>query len=139
MSLTQEVGADLPLLSPPTVEVLSNRSIKFIKECIDISERRNIHEVYDLPSRLLDLDRVRAGRVTLALSHDILQRHQIREDIRYATLSYCWGGSESAKFQSKTTVNNLEDVKDGLYIYDLSPVIQDAIQVSTHPFHNGHG
>lgn len=85
-----------------------------------------------MPSRLLDLAEVGSGRVKLVLSHEIPSSHQARRDtgIRYATLSYCWGDTDTATFQSRTTVHNLEDRISGFDVIGLSPVIQDAIQVS---------
>lgn len=56
------------------------------------------------------------------------------QNAKYATLSYCWGDTETAQFQSKTTWLNLRERVDGIDKDSLSPVIQDAIEASTyHP------
>lgn len=115
------------LLPSPTVSVLSERNLGFIKDCIAKSEGSTECVVMDLPTRLLDLADFAIGRAKLVISREI--SGDPGKDIRYAALSYCWGDPQTARHQSITTVDNLADRKSGFNVKDLSPVIQDAIQV----------
>lgn len=114
-------------LSAPTADVLSERNICFIQDYVAEDDGARESVTLDLPTRLLDLAAIRGGPVKLVISGEIFGT--TRESVRYAALSYCWGDPETARSQSITTVDNLEDRKNGFDIQDLSPVVQDAIKV----------
>lgn len=112
------------MLSAPTVKVLSERNIGFIQNCIAECEPPSEPVALDLPTRLLDLEKfqlVDSACIPQGISSD---------ERKYAALSYCWGDAETAKQQSVTTLSNLEDRKSGFDVEKLSPVVQDAIDVS---------
>lgn len=114
------------MLSPQTTQVLSDRNVAFFQKHIAESVKSEERSAISLPTRLLDLAEAQSGRVQLVIS----ARIHCRDAIRYAALSYCWGNAHTAKHQSITTFSNLEERKSGIEIRDLSPVIQDAAEVS---------
>lgn len=92
-------------------------------ECIAPSEAAALN----FPTRLLDLAELQWGRAKLVVW---ARAHMpLGEKVKYAALSYCWGDADTAKFQSITTLSNLQERESGFEIGDLSPVIRDAIQV----------
>lgn len=52
------------------------------------------------------------------------------EQLRYAALSYCWGPSEDAQLQSKTTKETHVRHLESLDFESLSPVLKDAVKVT---------
>lgn len=126
------------MLSAPTVQVLSERNIGFIQSCIAESETTSEPVALGPPTRLLDLEKLDMGCARLVDSACIPPG--ISSDKRkYAALSYCWGDAETSKWQSITTLRNLEDRKSGFDIKELSPVVRDAIQVRPqHPLSTTH-
>jgi hypothetical protein len=50
-------------------------------------------------------------------------------DIKYATLSYCWGSPADAAKQLRTTTTNLEKYQRGLPQDEMPPIILDAVAI----------
>lgn len=75
-----------------------------------------------VPERLID---VGGGRLRLVDRKDIIADPAIRP--QYCALSYCWGPSEDAVYQTKTTRKNIERNLESMDFDDLSPVLKDAV------------
>lgn len=65
------------------------------------------------------------GRLCLVDRKDIIADPAIR--LYYCALSYCWGPSEDAVYQTKTTRKNIERNLESMDFDDLSPVLKDAV------------
>ncbi|OAL44755.1 HET-domain-containing protein [Pyrenochaeta sp. DS3sAY3a] len=77
-----------------------------------------------LPTRLLDLGAEdKFDDIKLIQCSSLVPRRQIR----YATLSYCWGTKEQAAHQAKTTSLNLQQNMIGISFETMTQVIKDAI------------
>lgn len=120
-----------------TAGPVSKRNIKFMKSCI--SECVKMHDncrarlsnTRFVPSRLLD---VSDGDLIRLLEHD-----EIRDvsdpnapQVRYATLSYCWGDQrQSHQLPMQTTQDNHGTHNEtGISIQSMPQTFQDAISVA---------
>ena len=107
-------------------EQLFDKITEWFKTCVG-EHRRCIRERFTLPTRLLrtgtDLDFC-SDKIWLSKTRDL--RDQTR-DIRYLTLSYCWGETVNMR-TLKENIHIRE--KNGLHVADLPAVIRDAITVA---------
>ncbi|KXX78853.1 Heterokaryon incompatibility protein 6, OR allele [Madurella mycetomatis] len=107
---------------PPNPAPASARGIQQIKEWL-----RNCDDHHGaacrppgsdiLPSRLIDVS-----------GGDTLKLHETRagEQIRYVTLSYCWGGPQTFQTEASTIASRIK----GFSIFDLPRTLQDAVRVT---------
>ncbi|KAK1758813.1 heterokaryon incompatibility protein-domain-containing protein, partial [Echria macrotheca] len=77
--------------------------------------------VYRRPKYLLDLGSVHDGQICI-----IDTKGTRRDDVKYAILSYCWGGKQTCK----TTSKNLSQRLRGFPLADLPETIRDAVNVT---------
>lgn len=75
-----------------------------------------------VPERLID---VGVGSLRLVDRKDIIPNTGTRP--QYCALSYCWGPSEDAVYQTKTTRKTLATNLESLDFDALSPVLKDAV------------
>lgn len=84
-----------------------------------------------VPSRLLDL---RDGDLIRLLEHDEIQGHASSDSlqVRYATLSYCWGDQrQSHQLPMQTTQDNRKTHNEiGVPLQSMPQTFQDAIHVA---------
>ncbi len=73
------------------------------------------------PSRLLDISDSKA-----LMKVKLVQFDQDCEPVKYAALSYCWGGNAPYKLQSST----VKDLYAGVRLEKLPKTIQDAISIA---------
>ncbi|KIW05752.1 uncharacterized protein PV09_03608 [Verruconis gallopava] len=137
---------------------LANR---WINECnekcqcanLSMSPKRNQFQAegWWLPKRLLDLRRLRningvqrIGSLTFQSQISNVARERIKlieprtnatvnkNDVRYATLSHCWGKPHSVKGQLKLTEENEARFKDaGIELRELPKTFRDAVLVAS--------
>ncbi|KAH7274764.1 hypothetical protein MRS44_006982 [Fusarium solani] len=107
----------------PERDALSEKSLEFINECLETPLRSEPETDKDFnPTRLLDLGEGENPTIRLIITKDI------KTQLKYAALSYCWGPSEIAKHQSITTAESLSGRLKHISLEELSPVIQDTIR-----------
>jgi hypothetical protein len=110
---------------PPNLSVASDESFRkarrWIDHCVNDHEECNSKKkhVYERPKRLIDVQSPSEGS---ALSVKLVE--QTRRP-GYAALSYCWGQD-----QFKTKKSNLDSLRSGIPVADLSKTVQDAIAVA---------
>ncbi|KAF7559278.1 hypothetical protein G7046_g4869 [Stylonectria norvegica] len=80
-----------------------------------------------LPVRLIDVG-TEGEDPRLVITNDIVTPGEAH-NVKYATLSYCWGSKEDALQQVKTTKTNFSMRCDGMALDAMSPVVRDAIIV----------
>jgi len=96
--------------------------------CVDCHDHNGEAE-YFLPTRLLDIKNEPVRLITMEHLSEGQEHEMIRsysQQIRYAALSYCWGGGQ----QSLTTRDNIRDRKVAITTEQISPVLRDAIEVT---------
>ncbi|KAF3761901.1 HET-domain-containing protein, partial [Cryphonectria parasitica EP155] len=114
---------------------VSGEIIEFMKQCIHtcIKDHRRcktkLARGHFLPTRLLDIGNDNSQSVRLVECEHLpshacqdtckLQDHQLK----YAALSYCWGGLVDLK----TTKATKEAHENGIIVKDMPPVFQDAV------------
>jgi hypothetical protein len=81
---------------------------------------------YFFPRRLIDLDQSKDGNMLFLVE---TKDHPTHEICNWIALSYCWGPSEVASKQFKTTRNNYEDHISGFALNKTSKVVQDTVAV----------
>ncbi|KAI8685294.1 HET domain-containing protein [Fusarium keratoplasticum] len=107
----------------PERDALSEKSLEFINECLETPLRSEPDIDKDFnPTRLLDLGEGENPTIRLIITKDI------KKQLKYAALSYCWGPPEIAKHQSITTAESLNSRLKHISLEELSPVIQDTIR-----------
>ncbi|GAB1315405.1 hypothetical protein MFIFM68171_05615 [Madurella fahalii] len=107
---------------PPNPAAASPRGIRQIKEWI-----RNCEEHHGAACRPPDSDTL-PSRVIDVSGGDTLRLHETRagEQIRYVTLSYCWGGPQT--FQTK--ISSIASRVQGFSVLDLPQTLQDAVRLT---------
>lgn len=81
-----------------------------------------------LPTRLINVGQNEDDVPRLVIVENMLNSCMI-DDVKYATLSYCWGSKEDALKQTKTTKDTILTHCQGIPLGSLSPVIRDTIKV----------
>lgn len=90
-------------------------------DCIDRLSKNNF-----VPTRLLDVGNDTTSYIKLIERSQIPLEGSPDFQLKYATLSYCWGDS----LPLKTTEQTLEQHKTGIPIHNLPAVFQDAVHVA---------
>jgi hypothetical protein len=75
------------------------------------------------PTRLIEIGQPEPHMVRLRLCLEDFIHKQVSTCPRYATLSHCWGSTESLKLTSAS----FQRLRDGISITDLAKTFQDAI------------
>jgi Heterokaryon incompatibility protein (HET) len=108
----------------------SEPSLKLIREwiedCVRNHPKCNTKLSTKLPTRLLDVSQSDSTNYRSTISLVSTGRWSQVDSIRYAALSYCWGGSDCFKLTS-TTNSSLEA---GIDIEELPKTIQDAVRTT---------
>lgn len=107
---------------PPNPAAASARGIQQIKEWIRICDEHHGAACRPpssgaLPSRLIDVS-----------DRDTLRLHETRpgERLRYATLSYCWGGPQTFQTATATVAARVR----GFSVGDLPQTLRDAVRLA---------
>ncbi|KAJ5887246.1 heterokaryon incompatibility protein-domain-containing protein [Penicillium tannophilum] len=79
-------------------------------------------ERHFIPSRLIEITRDGAGKISIRLRG----RDDISHDIKYATLSYCWGSFMPLKLED----SKISQYRERIPMEEISPVFRDALDVS---------
>jgi hypothetical protein len=116
---------------------ISKRNIKFMKNCITECVKKHdncrarLSNMRFVPSRLLD---VSDGDLIRLLEHDEIQDVSDSNalQVRYATLSYCWGDQrQSGQLPMQTTQDNRKTHTEiGISLQSMPQTFQDAILVA---------
>ncbi|KAK4466839.1 heterokaryon incompatibility protein 6 [Cladorrhinum samala] len=114
---------------PPRADSSSPESLEQVRQWIrtcdethgDACRPSAPPESHEIPSRLIDVSG--GDRVKLC---DTDSGTQQQGEVRYAALSYCWGGPQ--EFQ--TTTSSLTNRKEDFLVTDLPKTIQDAVRVT---------
>lgn len=100
-----------------------------IRQCED--ECDHIESDQFLPTRLVNVGTQDGDDARLVITAELTKTQGGGENhnIKYATLSYCWGPEEDAKQQVKTTRDNISSHLKAMSLTEMSPVVKDAILV----------
>lgn len=96
---------------------------KWHKDCEDHEACQTMSSNADfIPSRLIEITRDGAGKISIRLRG----RDDISHDIKYATLSYCWGSFMPLKLED----SKISQYRERIPMEEISPVFRDALDVS---------
>lgn len=129
MSLGAKYGLQLRMPPPMPETSLEERNVSFLRsntnQCLNSCSHKALVSGTFVPSRLIDL---RGGSLRIVEAQDAEREHA--QDMRYSTLSYCWGNREEGLSQLRLTKNNAPQLQSGFSFDAMSPVQQDAVLVS---------
>lgn len=80
-----------------------------------------------VPRRLLDIGGCKTTSARLIESNKKILVRYWKTQLRYATLSYCWGGSLS---MTTTKVNKRKHETIGIDVHNMPATFQDAIYIA---------
>ncbi|OJD28904.1 heterokaryon incompatibility protein [Diplodia corticola] len=110
----------------------SKNNIEFMKSCIDecvrehLGCRDKLSKENFIPTRLLDVGSAAGSDVRLRERREILSECLLGSQLKYATLSYCWGSS----LPLKTTDQTFEQHKIGISVDGMPATFQDAVKLA---------
>ncbi|KAI1170585.1 heterokaryon incompatibility protein-domain-containing protein [Nemania sp. FL0916] len=108
--------------------LLSGHSILFTKECLQRCTSQHSDCMQEpqaaLPSRLLEVGSENQNTIRLIKVQDLVSEDPVQ--IRYAALSYCWGGDHHVKL----TKNSILPMQSEIEVTGLPETIYNAVQVT---------
>lgn len=118
------LAREFDLMSSPQLEALCPSNLTFIKEHLGAAEVSLSATTSYKPKRLLYVGTDQTATVCL-----VEDGRALGDQIRYATLSYCWGSAAEAGQQLLLTVDNIQEFRRAIPLERMTAVIQDAVSV----------
>jgi hypothetical protein len=118
------------VLSPSIISALQTEIARCVATC-----NHNVLWPGFVPSRLLAVGADGSENDNLCLitrGENISQTSWTASatQVKYAALSYCWGGPQDAEKQCKTKLQSLKDRLYAIPFIELTPVVRDAVMVA---------
>ena len=110
----------------PPLERFLEKCKSWLSDCLNHHKgcgRRGTDKSKFRSTRLLDVGPQKQQSIRMVLSKDLEESIEAT----YATLSYCWGGTNDA---ARTTKENLENRLESIQVESLPQTLQDAIAVT---------
>ncbi|KAL0940720.1 uncharacterized protein CTRU02_203483 [Colletotrichum truncatum] len=126
-----ELHAQRLRMPPPVTDSsLTEQSVEFmranIQRCVEGCEHSTIKTGGFAPRRLID---VSGSELRVVETREDPGVQKLR-NIRYATLSYCWGSQEKGLSQLRLLKHVAADLRAGFTLEAMSPVQRDAVAVT---------
>ncbi|KAM0264112.1 hypothetical protein ACHAQJ_000857 [Trichoderma viride] len=123
----------LQIAAGPKADALCDENVQMLRSEIERCSRtcHPLGAAIFFPTRVVDVgqDGVSCPRLIVAADDLGSVPSSARSELRYATLSYCWGTNLDASTQFKTTTETLDEHRKSMPLTSMSQVMRDAVSV----------